>query len=147
MAGLDLAAIREGICATIKAGLPRDVRAYPYPVGNPEIECVVVHPDTEYVDWYGSIAGGDGAMCVIRFVLEFMAPSRTTFEDGLRVLDEMLSAGVDLAVQADRTLGGTVDDALLGVSSGQTGIQPDATTGLPQAVLCRVPLTVWKQRS
>lgn len=143
---LNLAAIREGLVDTIKAGATRDLRGYPYPVGNEELPCFVVHPADEYVDWYGSLSAADGALCQVNFVLEFMAPARTTFEDGLRVLDEMLSAGVDYAIQADRTLGGTVDDALLGVSSGQSGIQPDAD-GRPQAVLCRVPLTVWKQRS
>jgi len=146
MSGLDLAAIREGLIGTIKAGVTRDLRGYPYPKGNEELPCFVVHTADEYVDWYGSIAGGDSALCVVNFVLEFMAPARTTFEDGLRVLDEMLSAGVDIAIQADRSLQGTVDDALLGVSSGYSGINPDES-GRPQAVLCRVPLTVWKQRS
>lgn len=146
MAALNLRAIREGLAATIRDGATRDIRCYPYPVSNAELPCVVVHTGDEYVDWYGSISGADGALCQVNLVLEFMAPARTTFEDGLRVLDEMLSAGVDYAIQADRTLGGTVDDTLLGVSSGQSGIQPDVD-GRPQAVLCRVPLTVWKQRS
>lgn len=146
MSGLNLGAIREGLVATITAGATREIRGYPYPKGNEELPCFVVHPADEYVDWYGSMAAADGALCIVNFVLEFMAPARTTFEDGLRVLDEMLSAGVDYAIQADRTLQGTADDALLGVSSGQSGIQPDAD-GRPQAVLCRVPLTVWKQRS
>ena len=143
---LNLSAIREGIAKTIRDGATRELNAYPYPKGNDEPPCIIVHTADDYVDWYGSIAGGDGALCVVRFVLEFLAPARTTFEDGLRVLDEMLSAGVDLAIQADRSLDGTVDDALIGVASGQSGIQPDET-GRPQAVLCRVPLTVWKQRS
>ena len=146
MSALDLAAIREALVATIKDGVTREINCYPYPKGNELPPCIVVHTADEYVDWYGSIAGGDSALCVVNFVLEFMAPARTTFEDGLRVLDEMLSAGVDLAIQADRTLQGTVDEALLGVSSGYSGINPDES-GRPQAVLCRVPLTVWKQRS
>lgn len=145
MAVLNLTAIRQGLANTITQGVPREMHGYPYPKGgNEELPCVIVHTADEYVDWYGSIAAADDGLCVLSFVLEFMASSRTTIEDGLRVLDEVVSAAVD-AIESDRSLGGTVDDTLVGVSSGQSGIQLE--DGRPQAVRCSTPLTVWKQRS
>lgn len=149
---MDLDAVCHALADTITAGVSREIRGYPYPKGNEELPCVIVQTADDYLDPYGSISGGDGGMSVANFVLVLMAPCRTTYEDGLRILNEMQSAGVGLpnsvidAIEADRTLGGTVDDTLLGVSSGHSGIQPD-TEGRPQAVLCRWPLTVWKQRS
>jgi hypothetical protein len=150
MAGLDLIGIRVAIAETVVAGTQRAIHGYAYPKGGvEELPAVVVHPAADgYVDPWGSL--GDGAMCIVNFVLELMAPCRVTFEDGLRVLDEMMSAGVGLpasvidALEADRTLGGTVEDSLLGVSTGHTGMfMVDGT----QAVICRWPLTVYKQRS
>jgi hypothetical protein len=150
MAGLDLAAIRDAIADTIVTGTSRAIHGYPYPKGDEELPCVIVHPANDtYVDWWGSI-GGD-AMCIINFVLELMAPCRVTFEDGLRVLDEMMSAGAGLpnsvvdAVEADRSFGGQADDSLLGVSFGHSRTVADEHR--PEAVVCRVPLTVYKQRS
>jgi hypothetical protein len=151
MAGLDLIAIRVALAEQVQAGTSREINGYPYPKGNEELPCIVVHPADEYVDWYGSLGANDGALCVVNLVLELMAPCRVTYEDGLRVLDEMMSAGVGLpnsvidAIEADRTLAGTVDDALLGVSSGHTGTRLE--DGRPTAVVCRMPLTVWQQRS
>jgi len=152
MSGLDLSAIREGLATTVTVGVSREIRGYPYPKGNEELPCVVVHRvGDESVDWYGSLAAADG-LAIVNFVLEFMAPCRVSFEDGLRVLDEMLSAGAGLpnsvidAIEADRTLQGTVEETLVGVASGESGTRPDES-GRPQAVLSRVPLTVWLQRS
>jgi hypothetical protein len=143
MPGLDLTAIRQGLADTVAGGTVREIQGYAYPKGDEQLPCVVVHTADEYFDPWGTIAA-DGGTAVINFVLEFMAPARTTFEDGLRILDEMMSSGFD-AIQADRSLGGVVDETLLGVSSGQSGTRLE--DGRPTAVVCRWPLTVWKQRS
>lgn len=143
--------MRVALVKRVVDGTDRAVQGYPYPKGNEQLPCVVVHTADEYVDPYGTIAAM-GGMAVVNLVLVLMAPCRVAYEDGMRVLDEMMSAGIDLpnsvadAIEADRTLGGVVDDVLLGVSSGHTGINPDEQ-GRPQAVICRWPLTVYAQRS
>jgi hypothetical protein len=150
MAGLDLIALRVAIADAVQAGTARPINGYPYPKGNEELPCVVVHAADNYVDWWGSLAAV-GGMCTVNLVLELMAPCRVTFEDGLRVLDEMMSAGAGLpnsvvdAVEADRSFGGQADDSLLGVSFGHSRTVADEHR--PEAVVCRVPLTVYKQRS
>jgi hypothetical protein len=149
MAGLNLTSIREGIVATIQAGVGRPLNGYPYPVGNEQLPCVVVGTDREFVTYDSTL--GVEPLCDATFVLVLMARVSVSLEDGQRVLDEMLSAGAGLpnsvidAVTADRTLGGTVETCKLGTAGGY--VSPEMDGGRPEAVLTAVPLQIWMRRS
>lgn len=153
MSGLDLSAIRQGLVDTIKAGVTRDVRGYPYPLGNEELPCVVVNTGDDYITYNTTLGqASGGAMCDVNLELILMARCSVSLEDGQRVLDEMLSARASLpnsvidAIEADRTLGGVVQECKLGAAGRYEGSRPD-TEGRPQAVVVTVPVQIWMRRS
>jgi hypothetical protein len=146
---LNLKAIREALAAQISQGTGREVHAYAYPPGSPgEMPAVVIRAGEEYINYFVTL----GDDCDVSLILDIIANARVSLEDGLIVLDELLSVGAGLpnsvfdAITADRTLGGAVDACELGVVGQHvgTGIVED---GRPPGVMVSVPLSVWVARS
>lgn len=147
---LNLTAIREALAAQIVAGTDREVHAYPYPLGSPgEMPAVVIRSGEEYINYF--VTQGDAAD--VALILDIIAPCRVSIEDGLRVLDELLSVAAGLpnsvfdAIEADLSLGGVVDTCQVGGAGQHIGIGNVAPDGRPDGVLVSVPLAVWVNRS
>lgn len=145
---LNLSAIRTALATRIVAGTAREVHAYPYPTGSPgEMPAVVIRSGEEYINYF--VTQGDAAD--VSLILDIIAPARVSIEDGLRVLDELLSADAGLpnsvfdAIEADRSLGGVVETCQIGGAGQHVG--RDGADGLPESVMVSVPLAVWVNRS
>jgi hypothetical protein len=146
--GMNLTKIRTELAAQIAANTQRAVHAYPYPPGTPgELPAVVIRSGETYINYFVTL--GDEAD--VGLILDIMAPCRASLEDGLRVLDELLSSGVGLpasvfdAIEDDPTLGGLVERCEFGVAGQHVGVA--GADGLPESVYVSVPLAVWVNRT
>lgn len=146
---LDLTAIRTALADQISQGTGREVRGYPYPTGAPgELPCIIVRSGDEYANYHVDM----GYQCDVNLIVDVMAPCRVALEDGLRVLDELLSsaAGSPIsvidAIEADLTLGAVVEQVVVGVAGQQTGFGT-VEEGRPQGVVASVPVQVWVART
>jgi hypothetical protein len=146
---LNLKAIREALAAQINANTGRELHAYAYPPGSPgEMPAVVVRAGEEYVNYYVD----QGAQTDVTFILDVIAPCRVSLEDGLRVLDELLSAdagepnSVFDAIETDPTLGGAVVHCEVLTAGQHIGIGA-VNDGRPEGVSAPLAVTVWVARS
>jgi len=146
---LNLTVIREALAAQITAGTGREVRGYPYPTGSiNELPCVVVRCDDDYVNYHAT----QGEAADVGLVIDVMAACRASIEDGLRVLDELLSSAAGQptsvidAIEADDSLGGAVERVVVGTAGQQTGFGT-VEDGRPIGVIASVPVEVWVNRS
>lgn len=149
---LDLGAIREALASQIYQNTGREVHVYPYPTGGQlELPAVVIRSGEDYVDYHVTLGVGDNAADV-NLILDIMARCAVALEDGLIVLDELLSSAaghptsVIDAIEADESLGGVVENVSLGVAGQQEGFGTQEE-GRPHGVLSSVPLAVWVNRS
>lgn len=147
---LNLAAIRQALADQIVAGTDREVHAYPYPPGSPgEMPAVVIRAGEEYINYFVT----QGLEADVNLILDVIAPCRASVEDGLRVLDELLSADAGLpnsvfdAIEADPTLGAVVERCEIGGAGQHIGIGNVTADGRPEGVMVSVPLTLWLARS
>ena len=118
---LSLSAIRDALADQINDALQVSSRAanvYPYPPDSPELHAVLIRPRAgsgEYVQFHQSFSSnvqGDGALAGILLEIEVRAGGSDI--DAARAMDDYLSTATDCsiinAVEADRTLGGVIED-------------------------------------
>lgn len=120
MAGVDLTTIRDAMATRI--GTVTGVRAYarmpgPIVTSSEANTAVIVMPDPEtYVSYWDAFKGG---LATVNLRLEIVC-QLADFGAAQKRVDELMSAGTGTtrslldAVQADRTLGGTVADTHVG---------------------------------
>lgn len=147
---MDVVAIHEALSAQVVAGTGREVRGYPFQTGGSyELPCVVVCPGEDYIDYHADM----GTECDMNLILEVRVDSRTSIEEGLRKLSELLSADAGLpnsvidAIESDVTLGGVVGQVVLGGVGQWGGFGATEEGGLPHGVMVTIPVQIWTSRS
>jgi len=146
---MDLAAVRVALAEQVAQYTGRAVHAYPYPTGGAyELPAVVVwRRGGEGVDYHVD----QGTECDAHFTVHVVAASRVVWEDGLRVLDELLSSDAGLprsvvdAIETDPTLGGVVEQVVIGTAGDERPFN-DAD-GNMIGVVSSLPVAVWAVRT
>lgn len=102
--------VRAAAAATLQS---TTLRAYARATDNPELPCVVCYPRQ-----IPGPASYEGAQ-TLGLTLEVLTPSAS--EEGQDLLDDLLDlSGIPATIDADRTLGGVVQDAFV------TGMDPNS---------------------
>lgn len=116
MAGLALETIHRALATQLKANILRDTNTDPFPIGILNPPCITVYPDSgKYLDYWKTFGPNGNTDLMLRLKLEVRADDESVF---IKIAD-YLSAGTGFdssimdAVMADRTLGGTVEDAVV----------------------------------
>ncbi len=145
---VDIGAIREALVGQVALGIDRQVNRYAYQPNAPQLPAVICVPGDEYVAYHESFA--PNAAVSIQFDLLLLAAPGPDV-DGQILLDQLLSAGTGQgnsvidAIEADRTLGGTVHDAIVRTASSEGRIDLD-DTGNTKADVRRVRIGIVLQR-
>jgi hypothetical protein len=138
---VDLAAIHRAAATQIQNALTRLTNVYPFPQDTVVYPCVTVYPGAgEYIDYWKTMGPNGNADMMLRLKVEVDSESSEAVAvkicDYLSVGTGHTSSIVD-AVMADRTLGGTVEDAL--VLSAEW-VDPDSSRGvawLPVSIILK----------
>jgi len=113
---LDLAVIHEALAAQIRGFVSRDINVAAFPYAGKPAPYVEVWPDPEWIAYGGTM--GPNGLADIQVVLR-LAVSTANPETAFRQVTDFCSVGtgnpssIPDAVMADRTLGGSVSDAVV----------------------------------
>jgi hypothetical protein len=110
----DLAAIHTALADQIRINVQRDINVSPHPHSGMPFPLIEVWPATEYIDYYSESDSDQGVLKVrFRLLMATAANSATEF----KIITDLLTwdgpNSIRAAVMADRTLGGTVDSAVV----------------------------------
>lgn len=123
---MNLVAIRQQLAMTIQDGIDEAVNVYPYLPGSPAFPCIVITPAADYRSARETFDANPGY--TLNYDLLFGATS--SVEDAQILLDQLLSndngASVEDALNADPTLGGLVDDIIVGSATTARAGDPNA---------------------
>jgi hypothetical protein len=114
---LDLSAIRAAIIATIKPVVDtKFVSLYPYFPNAPSLPCIGVRASSNYLTYHSTFDNGPGLGGQSLVYMELHVAESGDPEDAGAFVDSMLStrsgASIIEALEADRSLGGVVDDCV-----------------------------------
>jgi hypothetical protein len=103
---LDLPRIRDALAAAIQAGVEQPINVYAYMPASPAFPCVVVTPADDYLSPHESF----GLHQLVEVNFEILIGGTARPEDALRLLDQMLSMGVDQGSSVIDTIEGASGD-------------------------------------
>jgi hypothetical protein len=110
----NLAAIHTALADQIRLNVQRDINVSPHPNSGMPLPLIEVWPATEYIDYY-SLSDSDDGVLAVRFRLLVATASNSATE--FKIITDLLTwdgpHSIRAAVMADRTLGGTVDSAVV----------------------------------
>lgn len=116
MAGVNLNAIHRALADQLRTNIARDTATNPFPIGTTTYPCITVYPAAgTYIDYWKTFGPNGNADLMVRLKLEVDSDNESMFikiADYLSVGTGFTSSIID-AIHADRTLGGTVEDALV----------------------------------
>lgn len=114
---VDLEAIHRALAAQIRANVAEDTNVYPFPMAGRMPPCITVYPAAgTYLDYWKTFGPNGDADMMVRLKVEVDAAEGES--SGIKMC-RYLGVGVGNtssvidAVMADRTLGGTVDSAVI----------------------------------
>lgn len=116
---LNLTAIREALADQIQAGISEEISCFPY--NTPKTgTCIVIREPDQYVGYHETF--GANGIADVQLIVDLVVSAMS--EDAQRLLDEMRSSGLGMtnsvidAIEADKTLNGTVSDCIVRSSTG-----------------------------
>jgi hypothetical protein len=144
---LDLTEIRTALATQIVDGVADGLNGYPYPKAAPALPAVEIHAGEPYVNYH--VTFGEAAHMDVQLEIQLLIP-RGDHETSQQIVDRLLSTGggatssVIDAVEADKTLGGTVQSAHI-----QFAEKPEAVDlgGQVPAWRVRMPVLILMRRT
>jgi hypothetical protein len=139
--------IREALAEQLRQNVARGINYFAYRPANPPVPYVAVICDDPYVGYHETFATATtGALCDVRFMIEIghsgEAQSAQIFIDELLASGTGQQSSVIDAIEADRTIGGTVETCIVLRAGPITPTDPDRS-----AHFALVPLQIALRRS
>lgn len=139
MSTLDLRTVMTALANQIDSGTARSLACYDLqPPTTPQFPCVIVRPADQFVSYHESF--GASVLSDVQLEVAVMASGTSDNDSQIAVLD-LLSAGTGKtssvidAIEADRTLGGAVENTIVRTASGLSRVIAEDGTAAVMAVL------------